>query len=231
MYLLYLDDTDLDDPVFAGSLAQRMRRAASLPSLAFVHGSGGMAERLLEAEGLFPVVQDGVLKAVTPQEIILVERGLRTQNRRLVATLTEESVPAVGIQGGDRGLLRRSASGTVELGNGEWLRRLVAQGAVPVVSALVRDAGTASLRQAALPDVALALAQRLGMSLVLLAASALPGRLQGAHRLTDLPAHLLPDPAILKAATRAGVPLQCTDPDRFFLSDVPFDARVTALLP
>jgi len=141
IYLIYLDPYHLDDLLFLPSLAQMMgrlqlRRSACL----LLHGSGEQAERLLEAEGLFPERKEGLVQVRTAAEAVLVERAARRVNRQIVGALTDEGVPAVGLQGLDRGLLRLSDEGRVITGRIDWLKALAQKQAVPVVSALVEDA-------------------------------------------------------------------------------------------
>ena len=102
IYLIYLDLYHLDDLLFLPSLARMMGRQRR-PSCLLVHGAGEQAERLLEAEGLFPERKEGLVQVSTAAEAALVERAARQVNRRIVGALTEEGVPAVGVQGIDRG--------------------------------------------------------------------------------------------------------------------------------
>lgn len=133
--ILYLDDHHLEDLLLVQRLARVLRQ---LPTpIMLVHGSGGQAERLLEAEGYVPKRQHGVLAAQSDHERALVERGIREMNQRLVAGLNELLIPAVGIQGSDRGLLRRTARGALQVGPASWLVQLLRQGVWPVVSTLV----------------------------------------------------------------------------------------------
>jgi len=133
--ILYLDDRHLEDLLLVQRLARVLKQ---LPApMVLVHGSGGRAEQLLEAEGYVPERRDGVLVVRSAHERGLVERGIRETNQRLVAGLNELLIPAVGIQGSDRGLLRRTASGALQVGRTAWLAQLLRQGVWPVVSTLV----------------------------------------------------------------------------------------------
>ncbi len=133
--ILYLDDRHLEDLLLVQRLARVLKQ---LPApMVLVHGSGGRAEQLLEAEGYVPERRNGVLVARSDHEQTLIERGIRETNQRLVAGLNELLVPAVGIQGSDRGLLRRTATGTLQVGRTAWLVQLLRQGVWPVVSTLV----------------------------------------------------------------------------------------------
>ncbi len=137
IYLLHLDDYHLDDLLFVQSLG-RMLVGNRLP-VVLVHGSGGGAEGLLEGQGLFPGKRDGRFVNLTQEEKRLVEQGYRQTNRLLVGKLTDSGVSAVGLHGGDRGLLHRAGEG-VEPGELGWLRALVQNGAAPVVSTLLATA-------------------------------------------------------------------------------------------
>lgn len=134
---LYLDEQCLEDLLFVDYLARILKQLAA--PLVLVHGSGGRAEQLLEAEGYVPRREKGVLVVQSAREQMLIERGIRETNQRLVAELSERLVPAVGIQGTDRGLLRRACDGTLKVGRVDWLRTLLAQGIWPVLSTLARE--------------------------------------------------------------------------------------------
>ena len=160
IYLVYLDAYHLDDLLFLPGLARMMGRQRGLSCL-LVHGSGEQAERLLEAEGLFPERKEGRVQVRTAAEAALVERAARQVNRQIVGVLTEEGVPAVGVQGIDRGLLRKSDDGRVTTGSINWLKDLTTKRAVPVVSALVEDARAGRAYEVPLRHATLALAQAL----------------------------------------------------------------------
>ncbi len=154
-YLLHLDDYHLDDLLFMQALGRFM--AGAKRSVVLVHGGGGGPERVLEARGCFPEKRDGRYVTLTAEEAALVEQGIRLTNRALVTKLTDSLVPAVGLQGGDRGLLRRDSEGRVVAGNVAWLQRMLDAGAVPVVSAVV--AGDTGAEPVGAGDAMTALAQ------------------------------------------------------------------------
>lgn len=136
--ILYLDDQHLEDLLLVQRLARVLKQ---LPApLLLLHGSGGRAEQLLEGEGYTPRRRQGVLVAQSDREQALIERGIRETNQRLVAGLNELLIPAVGIQGSDRGLLRKAPDGTLQVGSVVWLERLLQQGVWPVLSTLVAGA-------------------------------------------------------------------------------------------
>ena len=153
--LLYLDDRHLEDLLLVQRLARVLKQ---LPApLVLVHGSGGRAEQLLEAEGYVPERRQGVLVARNDRERALIERGIRETNQRLVAGLNELLIPAVGIQGSDRGLLKRSGNGALQVGQVVWLEQLLRQGVWPVLSTLVDPGGPPVEAPAA--EILIALAQ------------------------------------------------------------------------
>ncbi|MDQ7039803.1 MAG: hypothetical protein Q9M35_02590 [Rhodothermus sp.] len=153
--LLYLDDLHLADLLLVQRLA-RVLKQLPVPLL-LVHGSGGRAEQLLEAEGYIPERQHGVLVARNDRERALIERGIRETNQRLVAGLNELLIPAVGIQGSDRGLLKRSGNGRLQVRQVVWLEQLLRQGVWPVLSTLVDSGGPPV--EAAAAEILIALAQ------------------------------------------------------------------------
>ncbi len=154
--LLYVDDRHLEDLLLVQRLARVLKQ---LPApMVLVHGSGGRAEQLLEAEGYMPERRSGVLVVRSEHERGLVERGIRETNQRLVAGLNELLIPAVGIQGSDRGLLRRTATGALQVGRAAWLAQLLRQGVWPVVSTLVASE-TQQIVEATAAEVLLALAE------------------------------------------------------------------------
>lgn len=229
-YLLYLDDYHLDDLLFTQSLGRLLQGAKR--SVVFVHGSGGGAERLLEAQGHFPEKQDGRFVNLTPDEMRLVEQGLRQTNRTLVMKLTDSGVPGVGLHGGDRRLLRRTEDGCVEAGDVSWLRTLVADGAVPVVSALV--AGEAGPEPAGAAEALTALARAFApedVTVVVLTRTGRPG-------LDNPPVETLPaddlstcaaelaDAGVAAHVMAADVPLLVTTAPAFFAPSGPSGTRI-----
>ncbi|NNE46587.1 MAG: hypothetical protein HKN37_07995 [Rhodothermales bacterium] len=136
--IAWIDDYHGGDPLFVQSLARGLaaRPMGEAPPI-LVHGGAERAERLLEAQGIQVEYRDGVPASHDPAARALIERAYREVNKETVAILTEFGVPAVGIQGCDRGLLTRAASGELVVSHVDWLRQIVASGAVSVVSALV----------------------------------------------------------------------------------------------
>ena len=142
LYIVHLDRHHLGDDLFLKSLAQQLAKGQSgEPACLFVHGSGEKVERTLEAQGYFPERSEGVLEVETDEQRRLVERSVREMNQEIVATLTDEVVSTVGIQGVDRGLLAQDSDGQVTVTNTGWIEALLKQRVVPVVSALVETDG------------------------------------------------------------------------------------------
>lgn len=159
VYLLLLDAYHAGDLLFFQALARALARADRPPTLV-VHGGGEHTERLFEAEGRFPAVEEGRLRPADAAERALLERGLREANRTLVAKLTDEMVYAVGVHGADRGLLTLGPDGTLRTGRTGWVAELAARGAVPVCSSLaVRSEG--GIEELPLDRAARALAEAL----------------------------------------------------------------------
>lgn len=163
LYLLYLDAHHLGDDIFLNDLASHFHRAPTgEPSCLIVHGSGEKVERTLESQGLFPERKNGVLDVDTPEQVRLVERAVREKNQDIVATLTDEVVPTVGIQGVDRSLLQLDEDGQVVVSKVGWVEALVKQRVIPVVSALVRHPEEERVREVYAADAAVALADAFG---------------------------------------------------------------------
>ena len=159
LYLVYFDRYHLGDDIFINDLAQRMHQAPpGEPLCLIVHGSGEKVERTLESQGIFPERTGGVLDVEAPEQVRLVERAIRETNQKLVTTLTDEVVPAVGIQGVDRSLLQHGDEG-LSVHRIGWVEALLKQRVVPVISALVHHPDEGRVREAAADDTAVALAQ------------------------------------------------------------------------
>jgi acetylglutamate kinase len=104
--LFFLDDYHLGDPLFLANLGRRLATFGS--------------------EGRFVVVhRDGEAKD---------EKTVRETNQGVARRLIEEGVPAVSIQGSDRGLLVVGES--VVASSAAWLPSMVETGTVPVISPL-----------------------------------------------------------------------------------------------
>ncbi len=221
MYLLCIDDYHLADPLFIDELGRELSaNRQQLPPLLLIHGSGEAAERALEGQGLFRERSGGGLQVASAQEAAVVDRATREANQQLVDRLTDAVLPAVSIPGDARGLLVHDGPG-VRVGAVAWLRQLVVQEALPVVSALARDPSSGGSREVALGDAVTALAQALaedtvtvvgfvrkgGRSLLSEEASAAPLPIE------DLPpAKAVPAAAALRQAAEAGISVLLSTP-------------------
>lgn len=207
LYVVYLDRHHLGDDLFLKSLAQHFAEAgAQAPPCVLVHGSGEKVERTLEAQGYFPDRSGGVLEVETEEQRRLVERAVREVNQEIVATLTDEVVSTVGIQGVDRGLLHKAPGEPLEASNTGWLSALLKQHVVPVVSALVEAPDTGKVQEVPAVEAVRALAQGLEASfdpvVCVLASGDVPGESEGetpasieADALTE---EAVPEPAVAR---------------------------------
>lgn len=160
LFFIYLDPYHLDDALAVQSIAGMMgRNRSSLPRCAFVHSGGAFAERRLEAEGLFPKRNGRVLIAQSREEAFIVEQAMREVNKRIVSILTDAQVPAVGLQGSDRRLLRWKGGELVSAEKASWLGDLTAQGVVPVISALACSQDGSEIREVDPVQAMIALAE------------------------------------------------------------------------
>lgn len=235
-YLLYLDPYHLGDPLFVQGVARRMAQAgAGKPPTLLVHGSGEQAERLLEAQGLFPEQEAGVWKVTGPEEAALVERALRETNRKIVAALTDAVVAAVGVHGVDRSMMELAEDGTVSARRLGWVRDLLTQRVVPVLSTLVTDTGTGRPREAAVGPVIQGLVEAIRpdeVTVVILLKTNKPGLLRDGERVATVGAdaipgsEVLPDPALVHTLAAAGVPVLLTTVRGFLAGESPVGTRV-----
>lgn len=237
LHLIYLDRYHLGDDLFLNDLARRMHRApAGEPLCLIVHGSGEKVERTLESQGLFPERIGGVLNVTTPDQVRLVERAVRETNQRVVAALTDEVVPAVGIQGVDRSLFQFE-DGTVTARNVGWVEALLKQRVVPVVSALVHNTEEEQVREVAATDAVVALARAFDAVdpvVVFFTTSLQPGLtdatgVRGTVQIDALPEEgALPEPDAVRHVVRAGLSSLITSLDGLFADENPSGTRVCA---
>lgn len=221
MYLLCIDDYHLADPLFIDELGRALSsNRRQLPPLLLVHGSGEAAERALEGQGLFRQRAGGVLQVASAKEAAVVDRATREANQQLVDRLTDAVLPAVSIPGDARGLLVHDGPG-IRVGSVAWVRQLVAQNALPVVSALARDPVSEGTREVGLGDAVVALAQALAEN-----TATVVGFVRKAGRplladeergvplaAADLPSRkAVPARATLQKAVAAGVPVLLSTP-------------------
>lgn len=162
LYLIYLDRYHLSDLLFLQTIARTLSApGAKRIKGILVHGSAEIAERLLEAEGLILGASNEPITPRNLKEGLLLERALREENRKIVSTLTEEGVAAVGIHGMDKGLVRMGDGGRLEVGKVSWLVQVAEQGAFPVVSSLIENAGQHGVGESSMSDLLAALCKAL----------------------------------------------------------------------
>lgn len=220
LYLLYLDRHHLGDALFLKSLAQHLssEQGGRPPSL-LVHGSGEKVERTLEAQGQFPERTDGVLDVEGENQRRLVERAVREMNQEIVATLTDEVVSTVGIQGVDRGLFQQTEEGSIRAANAGWITALLKQHVVPVVSALVKDHSSGVVQEFWAVEAVVALAEALETSFdpvaCLLTTTDRPGvsvqgTVQEELQVEEIPDDAVPEPSAVHSLSEADVPVLVT---------------------
>jgi acetylglutamate kinase len=152
--------------------------------IVLVHGGGDEVSALQSAFGERASFLDG-RRVTTERDIDLVRMALSgSANKRLVATLVERGVDAVGLSGEDAALIAASPLDARRLGyvgvprsvNVAFLRHLLSGGYLPVISPVSRD-GTGALGAALNvngDDAAAAIAVALGAAELLLV-SDVPG--------------------------------------------------------
>jgi acetylglutamate kinase len=170
------------DPRLAGIVASCWSRDTG--SVVLVHGGGDEVSALQSALGGSSTFVEG-RRVTTAKDIELVRMALSgSANKRLVATLVECGIEAVGLSGEDAGLITAAPMDAQRLGyvgvprtvNVAFLKHLLSGGYMPVISPVSRDAsGTLG---AALnvngDDAAAAIAAALGAAELLLVAD-VPG--------------------------------------------------------
>ncbi len=186
------------DPRLAAIVASCWSRDAG--SVVLVHGGGDEVSALQSALGGASTFVEG-RRVTTAKDIELVRMALSgSANKRLVATLVECGIEAVGLSGEDAGLISAAPMDAARLGyvgvprtvNVAFLKHLLSGGYMPVISPVSRDAsGTLG---AALnvngDDAAAAIAAALGAAELLLVAD-----VPGVMRDGDVIPSLTPDAA------------------------------------
>jgi acetylglutamate kinase len=209
IHVLYLDRYHLGDPLFLNGFARDVL-GLDAPCV-LVHGAGEAAERALEAQGRFPESHGGVLAVETDADRALVARAARDLNRQIAHTLNDAGVAAVRLEAAGRGLIRATDDG-IEAGKTDWLRKSVAQGAVPVIAALIGDMGGA-VREVSGGAVAGALARSFAdegaeAQAIFLTKNGQNGLVEGDSTQVEasveaVPESLLPEPEAVRAALTA----------------------------
>ena len=192
-------------PSLIPALASAWR--ATPGAIVIVHGGGDEVTTVQRSMGRDPQFVDG-RRVTTDDDIAILRMTLSgVVNKRLVAALVAEEVPAVGLSGEDAALLSAEPIDAATMGragapahaNVHLLRHLLQGGFLPVISPLARDAR--SLSGDALnvngDDAAAAIAGALGASELLLIAD-VPGVLERGDVIATL------DPSRVRALVGAG---------------------------
>jgi acetylglutamate kinase len=117
-------------------------------ALVVVHGGGDEVTTLQRAMGRDPQFIDG-RRVTTEDDIAILRMTLSgVVNKRIVAPLVADGIPAVGISGEDAGLLSAEPIDAATMGragepshaNVHLIRHLLQGGFLPVISPLARDA-------------------------------------------------------------------------------------------
>lgn len=240
LYILYLDTEHVSDPLFLETLAQQFHKhPVGHRRALIVHGSSEKVERTFEAEGHFIERENGLLPVETDEQRRLVERDLRETNQSIVATLTDQVVPTVGIQGTDRQLLRRSEAGEVTAAtNLGWLDALLKQHVVAVVSSMVAETDEDIAEEVPLPNAAAALAHHFAadavtddppVRVVLFHPNDTPGLRadDGSTYDTCAPTHPnMPHKTAVQTLAAAQVPMLITNVQAFFGGSTPEGTQI-----
>lgn len=156
-------------------------------ALVVVHGGGDEVTALQRTLGRDPQFVDG-RRVTTDEDIAILRMTLSgLVNKRLVAALVAEGIPAVGISGEDAALLSAAPIDAATMGragepaqaNVRLVKHLLQGGFLPVISPLARDARSASGDALNVngDDAAAAIAGALGAAELLLIAD-VPGVLE-----------------------------------------------------
>ncbi|MDX1995715.1 MAG: acetylglutamate kinase [bacterium] len=137
---------EIGDPAFLSGLAATVRDLSS--PVIIVHGGGDEISQLQTLMQIEPRYQDG-LRITDAKSLSVVEMVLcGLVNKRVVRTLIEAGVDALGLSGVDRGLVRGRAvpgmefTGEVVAVRGDILRDLLTQRVTPVVAPVCLGEGS-----------------------------------------------------------------------------------------
>lgn len=232
-YILFLDAYHAGDVLFLQSLSRAMARRAWSPAPIVVHGSGEHAERLLESHGIFRSRSGGVLQIESAREHALVERALRSLNRKIVAILTDAVVASVGVIGAQRNVFAVDGE-ELRAPGASRVQEIAAQGVVPVVAANARHEGTEATGEPALTQAVDALARALQrarqVEIVLFTTTNLPGVMHGGSPKAEAEIEELrgcvADPEALAALVESGRRVLVTNSNRLSDPEGPVGSRI-----
>jgi acetylglutamate kinase len=134
------------DPALGSALAEAWKRDSG--GVVLVHGGGDEVTALQKALGGSTKFVDG-RRVTGAKDIEIVRMGLSgSANKRLVASLVQNGINAVGLSGEDAALISATPMDAETLGfvgapskiNTTFLRHLLAGGYLPVISPVSRDA-------------------------------------------------------------------------------------------
>jgi acetylglutamate kinase len=142
--VLKIGGNEIDDAAFLAELAEVIRNLDT-PVVA-VHGGGKEVSTLQQQLGIQPQYLDGIRITDEPSLAIVQMVLCGAVNKRLVHTLVDGGVDALGLSGVDRGLIQATKmqhptqdmgfTGEVTLVRGDVLLELLAQGITPVIAPL-----------------------------------------------------------------------------------------------
>jgi acetylglutamate kinase len=136
----------MEDPALRASFAGDITLLATVGiHPVIVHGGGPQISAAMERDGIVPTWQDG-LRVTDEDTIKVVQRVLVGEvNADIVRLLGGHGARAIGVSGLDAGLLTASQRdpklgfvGEIDEVNADLLRRLIAEGLVPVVAPIAR---------------------------------------------------------------------------------------------
>ncbi len=142
MLVLKVGGNEIDDVNFLHGFAQTVAALGEMPVV--VHGGGKEIADLQAKFGLVPHFVDGL--RVTDETVLAIAEMVLSGrvNKRIVATLIQAGVDAIGLSGVDRGLIRveKMEHPAGDLGRvgrvvgvrSDILLQIVAQRVVPVIS-------------------------------------------------------------------------------------------------
>ncbi len=229
IHILWIDDYNLGDPLFLQSLARSLAAVPDVQRHALIiHGAAERTERLLEGKGITIRRENGVLVPGAPLHLDLIEQSFRDVNKHITAIMTEFAVPAVGIQGSDRGLFRVAQDGGTKTGRTDWITSLTASGAVPVISAMAFAARPVEIAaETAVTLLAAALAPH-APTLVVFTRGDTPGLVVDGNHVASAPigdlaeAEYEGDQDALRRVVEAGIRVHMTSPGYVFSSKSAF---------